>query len=131
VSHERVETVRGVYEHVATTGELPPEKFAPDCVWDMSTFEGWLEQPTYAGFEAAAEFVRDWVRIWDDWELILEELHDAGDGVVGVVRQRGCAEETGVPLEMRFGQVWTFRGETLIRTENYADPAEAMAAAGL
>jgi hypothetical protein len=32
---------------------------------------------------------------------------------------------------MRFGQVWTFRGETLIRTENYADPAEAMAAAGL
>ena len=32
---------------------------------------------------------------------------------------------------MRFGQVWTFRGELLIRTETYADPAEALAAAVL
>ena len=41
------------------------------------------------------------------------------------------AAKTGVPLEMRWGQVWTFRGEQLIRTENYADPAEALEAAGL
>jgi ketosteroid isomerase-like protein len=32
---------------------------------------------------------------------------------------------------MRYGQVWTFRGEQVIRVETYADPAEALEAAGL
>ncbi len=58
-------------------------------------------------------------------------FHDLGDRVLLVAYQRGCAKTTGVPLDMRFGQVWTFRGEQLIRTENYADPAEALEAAGL
>jgi ketosteroid isomerase-like protein len=131
VSRERVETVRRIYDHFAATGELPAAPFAPDFVWDMSTFGGWLERPTYDGFEGATEFLGDWVGAWDDWEAELEEVHDADDRVVAVARQHGRAEETGVLLEMRFGQVWTFRGELLIRTETYADPAEALAAAGL
>jgi ketosteroid isomerase-like protein len=32
---------------------------------------------------------------------------------------------------MRYGQVWSFRGARVIRTETYADPAEARTAAGL
>jgi ketosteroid isomerase-like protein len=131
VSRERVETVRRIYEHFAATRELPAAPFAPDFVWDMSTFSGWLEQPTYDGFEGAREFVGDWVGVWERWDVELEEVHDAHDRVVVVAHQFGRAEETGVPLEMRWGQVWTFRGEQLIRTENYADPAEALEAAGL
>ncbi len=131
VSRERVETVRRIYEQVVATRELPAAPFAPDFVWDMSTFRGWLERPAYDGFEAAREFVGDWVGVWDDWEVELEEVRDADDRVVVVACQHGRAAKTGVPLEMRYGQVWTFRGEQLIRTENYADPAEALEAAGL
>ena len=131
MSRERVETVRRLYERFGATRQLPPEPFAADFVWDMSTFRGWLESPTYAGLERANEFLGDWIGIWDDWEVVLEELHDAGDEVVLIACQRGRAEATGVPLEMRYGQVWRFRGEQLIRTETYSDPAEAMEAAGL
>ena len=131
MSRERVETVRRAYEHVVATRELPAESFEPDYVWDMSTFRGWPERPTYPGVEGAMEFIGDWVGMWDDWEATIEEVHDLGESVVVVAHQRGCAEATGVPLEMRYGQVWTFRGDRVIRTETYADPAEAKAAAGL
>lgn len=130
MSRDRVETVRRIYEHVAATRELPPAPFAPDFVWDMSTFRGWLERPVYNGIEGAMDFLDDWIGVWDDWEVKVEELHDADDRVVAVAWQHGGAEETGVPLEMRFGQVWTFSGEQVIRTETYADPAEALAAVG-
>jgi ketosteroid isomerase-like protein len=128
VSRERVETVQRVYEHLMATRELPAEVFEPDYVWDMSTFRGWPERPTYAGFEGATEFLADWVGMWDDWQATIEEIHDLGDRVLIVAYQRGCAKTTGVPLDMRYGQIWVFRGERLIRTESYADPAEAKAA---
>jgi ketosteroid isomerase-like protein len=131
VSRERVETVRRIYEQFGATRVLPAAPFAPDFVWDMSTFRGWLEQPAYDGLRGAREFLGDWVGVWDDWEAELEEVHDAGDRVVVVACQRGRAEQTGVLLEMRYGQVWTFRGEQAIRVETYADPAEALEAAGL
>ena len=126
-----MEIVRDGYEAFRARGEFVEDFVAPDFVWDMSTFRGWLESPTYAGLERANEFLGDWIGIWDDWEVVLEELHDAGDEVVLIACQRGRAEATGVPLEMRYGQVWRFRGEQLIRTETYSDPAEAMEAAGL
>jgi ketosteroid isomerase-like protein len=131
VSRERVETVRRIYEHLAATRELPAAPFAPDFVWDMSTFRGWPERPAYDGFEGAVEFLGDWVGMWDDWEATIEEIHDLGDRVLLVAYQRGCAKTTGVPLDMRYAQVWTFRGEQLIRTQSYADSAEALEAAGL
>ena len=131
MSQERVETVRRLYEQFAATRELPAPFFAPDFVWDMSTFQGWLERPEYEGFEGTMEFLRDWVGIWDEWGAGLEELRDADDRVVAIACQYGRAEETGVPLEMRYGQVWTFRGEQLIRAETYLDPGAALKAAGL
>jgi ketosteroid isomerase-like protein len=131
VSRETVETVRRVYEHLVATRELPEEAFEPDYVWDMSTFGGWPERQTYDGFEGATEFLGDWIGMWDDWEATIEEIHDLGDRVLVLGYQRGCAKTTGVPLDMRYGQVWTFGGEGLIRTQSYADPGEAKAAVGL
>jgi ketosteroid isomerase-like protein len=131
VSRERLETVQRVYERFAATGELPEDSFEPDYVWDMSTFRGWPERQRYAGVDGAKEFLGDWIGMWDDWEATIEEIHDLGDRVLIVAYQRGCAKTTGVPLDMRYGQIWIFRGERLIRTQSYADPAEAKAAVEL
>jgi ketosteroid isomerase-like protein len=48
-----------------------------------------------------------------------------------VLRQHGISKATGLPVEMTFGQVWTVRDGRESRIEMYADPAEALAAAGL
>jgi ketosteroid isomerase-like protein len=131
MSQENVEIVRRGYEHFVATGDFLAEVTAPDLVWDMSKFRGWPEQQTYEGVEGARAFLRDWVGAWDDWELEAEAFHDAGDKVVTIVRQRGLSKTSGLPVEMAFGQVWTVRDGKQARMEMYADPVEALQAAGL
>ena len=131
MSAENVEILRRGYEHLAATGELLPENFDPEFVWDMSTFRGWPERQTYEGIEGAREFLRDWTDAWKDWRLEVEELHDAGERVVAVVRQSGASKTTGLPVDMHFAQVWTLRDGRQVRMEMYAEPDEALRAVGL
>ena len=73
----------------------------------------------------------DWLDTWEDWEIELEQLVDAGDDVVAVVRQRGRSKATGLPVDMHFAQRWTLRDGMQIRMRMYANPQEALEAAGL
>jgi ketosteroid isomerase-like protein len=130
MSQENVDRLRVAFEHFIATGEFGGE-FAPDFVWDMSTFQGWPERQTYDGIEGARQFMTDWLETWDDWELELEELHDAGDSVVAIVRQRARSKATGLPVDMHFGQVWQIRDGQNVRMRMYSSPAEALDAVGL
>ena len=130
MSQENVEIIRRGYERFAASAGAGGTA-APDFVWDMSKFRGWPEQQTYEGAEGARAFLRDWIAAWDEWEIEVEALHDAGDKVVAIVRQRGRSKTSGLPVEMAFGQVWTIRDGKSARMEMYADPAEALEAAGL
>ena len=131
MSQENVEIVRRGFEHFQATGDFLLEVLDPEFVWDMSTFRGWPEEQRYAGIEATRRFFRDWLEAWNDWELEVESLHDAGDKVVAIVRQQGRARETGMPIDMTFAQVLTVRNGKQVRMEMYADPSEALEAAGL
>jgi ketosteroid isomerase-like protein len=97
----------------------------------MSTFRGWPEQQTYEGVEEARGFLRNWIETWDDWELDVEALHDAGDKVVAIMRQRGRSKASGLPVDMSFAQVWTIRDGKLARMEMYADPGSGLKAVGM
>jgi ketosteroid isomerase-like protein len=131
MSKENVDIVRRAYERFLATGTPAVEMFHSDFVWDMSKFRGWPEQQMYPGLEGTRQFLSDWLASWDEWQLELEELHDAGDRVVAVMRQRGRSKVTGVVTEMHFAQVWTLREGKQVRMEMYADPHEALEAAGL
>ncbi len=113
------------------TGELAPDLATDDFAWDMSNFHGWPEQQVYEGTDGVAAFLSEWVGAFEDWELELEALHDAGDRVVALVHQRGKSKEAGMPVEMSFAQVWTLRDGKQARMEMYSDRDEALAAAGL
>lgn len=128
---DNLEVQRRGYEHFRATGEVLDEIVDPEFVWDMSTFGNWPERQTYEGVEGMREFLTTWVSAWEDWVLEVEELHPAGDKVVAIVRQRGRAKETGLPVDMHFGQVWTYRDGKQLRMEMYATPEEALRAAGL
>jgi ketosteroid isomerase-like protein len=131
VSREGVELVARGYEQFRVSGEIPSEFVAPDFVWDMSKFRGWPEQQLYEGIEGTRKFIRDWSEAWDDWELEVEALHDAGERIVAVLRQHGRSKATGLTVGMHFAQVWIIREGKQARMEMYADPAEALAAVGL
>jgi ketosteroid isomerase-like protein len=132
VSRENVEIVRRGYAHRQDRGDFLVEILAPDYVWDMSHFRGWPEQQTYVGIEEARRFIRDWTAAFDDWEIDVVAVHDAGgDKVVGVLRQRGRSKATGLPVDMLYAQVFTLRDGKQTRMEMYADPDEALKAVGL
>ena len=126
-----LDLVRGGYEHFKRTGELPTDIYAPDFVWDMSHFAGWPEDQLYYGVEGTRAFLAAWTGAWEDWELELESLHEVGERVLAVMRQRGRSKSTSLPVEMTFGMLWTLRDGKQARMEMYADPAEAMRAGGV
>ena len=132
MSRENVETVRRHYEHRQSHDDFLEEIIAPDYVWDMSHFRGWPEQQTYDGIDEARRFIREWTAAFDDWEIDVLAIRDAGDDrVVGILRQRGRAKSTGVPVDMRYGQVFTIRDGKQVRMEMYDDPDDALKAVGL
>ena len=126
-----LEIVRDAYERFRVTGHVDAELATPDFAWDMSNFHGWPEEQVYAGVEGAEAFLREWTAAWDDWELHVEALHEAGEKVVALLRQRGRSRTSGLPVDMYFAQVWTIRDGKQARMDMYSDPAEALEAVGL
>ena len=131
MSEENVEIVRDGLGRFAATREFPAERVTADFVWDMSNFHGWPEQQVYEGAKGARTFLREWTDAWEDWELEIDALHDAGDSVVALMRQHGRSKAGGMPVEMSFAQVWTLRDGKEARMEMYSDRGEALEAAGL
>ena len=85
----------------------------------------------YVGPEGIREFMHGWLKAWTNLTVSAEEIVEAGDSLVVLVCQRGVGKESGVPSELRFYEVWTFRGRSVIRREQFADRADALEAAGL
>jgi ketosteroid isomerase-like protein len=131
LSDTNIELVRRAYEQFRATGRFVAEFVAPDFVWDMSHFRGWPEQQVYEGIEGAESFLEEWTAAWDDWELEVDELHDAGEKVVAMLRQRGRSKATGMPVDMSLAQVWTMRDGKQTRMDTYSDRAEALEDVGL
>lgn len=131
VSEENAELVRERYRRFAA-GENPPDWYARDFVWDMSTFTNWPERQQYFGAAGVQEFLASWLEAWDDWRLELEEALEAGDGrVVAICSQYGRSKATGLEAEMHFAQLWTLEDGRYVRMEMYAEPGEALRVAGL
>jgi ketosteroid isomerase-like protein len=131
MSLENVEIVRDGYEKFKLTGRFVAEHVTPSFIWDMSNFRGWPEQQVYAGPEGAQSFIDEWGGAWDDWELEVDALRDAGERVVALIRQRGRSKATGLPVDMSLAQVWTLRDGRQTRMDMYSDRSEALEAAGL
>ena len=127
MSQENVEIIRRGYGHFMATGEV---RAHADLAWDVSRL-GWPDQQIYPGVEGAMQFMAEWADAWDGWELEVEDYLDAGDRVVVILNQRGCSKATGIPVDMRFAQVWTLRDGQGIRMQLYASVEEALVAVGL
>ncbi len=98
--------------------------------WDMAGGASLVERKVY-GPQAVREFFRSWSGTFEDWGYEMQEIIDAGASVFVSVRQWGRGKGSGVPVEYRFFQVWTFKNGKVIRFQGFRDKAEALEAAGL
>jgi ketosteroid isomerase-like protein len=132
VSRENVEIVRRVCQAFAE-GDLDTvyDLVAPDVEWDFSHADTWPEEQIYRGYDSIAEFFDKWVDGWEDYRFEVEDIIDAGDKAVAIVRDEGRGKSSGIRLERRHAEVWTFREGKVVRIEPFDDRAEALEAVGL
>jgi ketosteroid isomerase-like protein len=83
------------------------------------------------GPEAVIEFFREWSEQFDELEVDWELRELAPDRALAVVTTEGRGRASGAPAEMRFAQLWTWRGGRFVRMVQYDDVDEAVRAAAL
>jgi ketosteroid isomerase-like protein len=77
-----------------------------------------------------AEAVRRWTGAFADFAFEVEELIDAGDSVVMVLRQVGRGKGSEASVEMKMAWLYTVQDGRIVRVNMFADREEALAAAG-
>jgi uncharacterized protein len=135
MSEENTEAIREVYERFSDGDfRASADLLDPHVVMVLGPEFG-PESPgagTYHGAEAVAAYTREYLlRPWADFKMAADEILAAGDSVIVGVRQRGIGRASGVPTELRYFTVWSFRGGKVIRIESFRERSEALEAAGL
>ena len=132
MSQENVELVRQGWD-AWLRGDLPRlfGYFDAEVVWDTSNFRDWPEA-AYHGRAGVERFLSEWLAVWDDYELRVDDVFAAPDGrVVSLIHHRGKGRESGLPLDMKNAQIATIRDGKVTRLDNYDDRDEALEAVGL
>jgi ketosteroid isomerase-like protein len=130
VASEDVELVRRAYE-AYSKGDLATAASAydEDTVWDVTRFRP--DEGVHRGLEELARYLGSWRETWTEHSFSLEQLTDAGDRIVAVIRESGRGRASAAPVDIRYGQVITVRDGKIVETTVYKDPEDAFAAAGL
>jgi ketosteroid isomerase-like protein len=77
------------------------------------------------GAEATIAFFRDWIEPWDELRVDWELLPADPDRVLAILTMSGRGRESGAPVDMRVGQLWTFNEGRAARMVMYYDVDEA------
>ena len=100
-------------------------------VWDLRETPLPDLDPVYVGREPVIQASRHYFGTWEEYSLLAEELIPSGSSVILVLHETGRGRGSGAPFERRFAQVWTFRGERIVRWDVFPNKAAALEAAGL
>ena len=133
MSEENLETVRQIYASLTRGDNAWQALVAPDVVVDFSRRR--VDPFVAHGLEDGALLAlqRTALEVWAEppaWEP--EELIDAGEKVFAFIRTSGRGKASGVEVEARVANVWTFRDGTPIELTYFGeDRSAALDAAGL
>ena len=136
MSQENVEIVRTLAEGFQhRQHERAFEYYDPEIEWDASN-AGLLGPDlagVYRGHEGVRTYWRHWLSAWSDLHFEIQDVVDAGDLVVLLVRnQRQWGRHSGIATEVPpYGMVFTLRDGKVIRWRGYLDQESALKAAGL
>jgi ketosteroid isomerase-like protein len=135
MAQENVEIVRALAEAFQRREHVSAfEFYDPEIEWD-ATSEGVAPDiaGVYRGHEGVRDFWRRWLSAWKDIEFEVQDVRDAGEDVVVLIRnQRQWGRHSGLVTEFPpYAFVFTFRGGKVVRVCWYGDQDSALEAAGL
>jgi ketosteroid isomerase-like protein len=144
MSQENVELVRSVQPRGDTdlVALFRDDATAVPLMESLSTFfheDFEVVAPTFVGGEHA-RFVGldglragwlDWLDPWESYRVEVEDVIDAGDDAVVLVRDFGRRAGMTAEVSVLSAAVWTVRDGRIARVAFYLDRSEALDAAGL
>jgi ketosteroid isomerase-like protein len=136
MSQENVEIVKGLAEAFQRRDhERPFDFYDPEIEWEASQLEGVAPDlaGVYRGHDGVRTFWRRWLSAWRDLQFEVQDVRDAGDKVVLLIRnQRQWGRHSGIATEFPpYGWVFTIHGGKVVRVRWYSDQASALEAVGL
>jgi ketosteroid isomerase-like protein len=129
MSQENVERVRQSIEVVNRTHGPDVDFMGPDFEWH--TRADLPDPAVYRGPDGVARLLAEWYAAFDDLRVDLEEVIDAGDRVVTVLRLHGRIKDSGEEVEMTEAHVITMRNGRATLLREYTTKEEALQAEGL
>ena len=130
MSRENVEVVRSGYEAFVRRDVQALDPFAQRYLAPDFEFESVMTGQVYKGAQELRALAAD---LWEtlDYVPVTEEIVDAGERVLMVLRGSGRGTRSGVPVTQRVAVLWTFAGERIVRGQSFTSRAEALEAVGL
>jgi ketosteroid isomerase-like protein len=131
MSQENVEIVRQYFPAYDLDGvDGLAEFWHPDINWRAA--EGALDDVgLMEGPDAIRNYLRQWEETFAEGRMEVEELIDAGDQVVAVVRGIGRMKDSDAELDMRYAIVFTTRDGKIASGREYFTREQALEAARL
>ncbi|HZA90232.1 MAG TPA: nuclear transport factor 2 family protein [Solirubrobacterales bacterium] len=102
--------------------------FDPEVEW-VPVSQSLLASGGYQGYEGIRRFWTEFLSIWEEYAVELQEIVDAGGQVVAVMRMTGRTH--GVDVDELWSSLHTLRNGRIVRVQNFASPRCAFEAAGL
>ena len=131
MSQENAEVVRAFFARIDRGEAGAWDLLPPDFVIDLS--RRLIDPVTLRGPDEMRAFYRDMDAAWAGGaSLEVEELIDAGDQVLALIRFSGRGKASGADVEVRVWNLWTFDdGKPVAWTYFGENRVEALEAAGL
>lgn len=136
MSQENIQIVRTLAEGFQRGDhERAFDFYDPAIEWDASRFRERVPDlaGVYRGHDGVRTFWRRWLSAWRDLQFEVQDVRDAGDEVVLLIRnQRQWGRQSGIAVEIPpYGYVFTFRDGKVVRVAWFPSVEAALAAAGL
>jgi ketosteroid isomerase-like protein len=143
VAEQNVELIRGLQPTDVDLVQLFASEGAADAllanagamsaeaVIEFVATEPGLARRELRGVQGLVEGWRDWLEGWDSYVVHVEEILDAGEQVVSLVRIKGRTTRDGVEVEHTPAAVWTVKDGVVVGLTFYLNREQALEAAGL
>jgi len=134
MSEANVDVVRRIYDAAARRDDVIPfEVYAEDIIWDISNSRRALlaMKPVYHGHDGVRHYWRENISVFGEVDFEVDELIDAGDQVLAVIREREVGRASGVPVETTHLALYTLSGGKVIQMQVFDDRQQALEAVGL
>src|SRR5436305_15329559 len=98
MSAENVDLARRTIEHFNQTGQILESAYHPDLEYHVAS--DLPDSGVYHGIEAYRTFVKQFVDVFEEFHLEIEEIFDKGEYVVVSAILRGRVRGTGAEITM-------------------------------